>query len=68
MSALARRMSVPQAIMWAYGATQLCMMQPEAQLEGTVDDLHDVFRLELRNDPALADMLTSPAQQGKQPE
>ena len=50
MAALGRRLSVRQALFWAYVTGQLSALQPCTQLEGSLDDIEELVRLELCDD------------------
>ena len=47
MAALGRRLSVRQALFWAYVTGQLSALQPGTQLEGSLDDIAELVRDDL---------------------
>ena len=60
MVALGRGLSVRQALVWAYSTGQLSAMQPSSQLEGSVDDINELVRLELCSDSEAVGQLARP--------
>ena len=64
MNALGRGLSFTQAIVWAYGTGQLCATQPMVQMEGSVDHVKEILRLELSEDEEAVEQLSEPLQGG----
>ena len=60
MVALGRGLSMRQALVWAYATGQLSAMQPSMQLEGNVEDIYELVRLELGSDSSAVGQLARP--------